>query len=280
MHSTTSTDWKRDMHPGLTDLQNSFAGALVDPEHAIPADLIAGSRNAHRFDVHRNNMVVGLTEILADHFPVCRRIVGDDFFAAMARAFVARHKPASPMLMTYGDELPVFIEEFHPAREVPYLADVARVERAWRRAYHCVEQVSLPLETITLLSAQDLMAARLALHPSLQLVPSRYPIATIWTAHQPGNEPAEMQDIRAENALVLRSDTEVAVRGLSTGAATFISSIGRDTPTGEAAALALAGFRDFDFGNSLVDLFGSGAVVGLSSPSAVLGTSAGGKSHG
>ena len=82
------------------------------------------------------------------------------------------------------------------------------------------------------------------------------------------------------NALVLRSDTEVTIRSPSAGAAAILSSIRIDVPAGEAAPSALAGVPDFDFGNSLVDLFGSGAVVGLSSPSAVLGTSAGRRANG
>ena len=49
---------------------------------------------------------------------------------AMAREFVRAHPPSSPLLFLYGQEFPAFMETFEPARSIPYLADVARIERA------------------------------------------------------------------------------------------------------------------------------------------------------
>ena len=58
------------------------------------------------------------------------KIVGEEFFAAMARAFVTEQPPCTPLLATYGDQLAAFIAAFEPAREIAYLADVARLEAA------------------------------------------------------------------------------------------------------------------------------------------------------
>ena len=79
-------------------------------------------------------------------YPVTRRLVGDDFFRAMARAFVAAQKPRSPVLIHYGADFPAFVEAFEPAREIPYLTDVARLENAWVEAYHAAEAPALALE--------------------------------------------------------------------------------------------------------------------------------------
>ena len=42
-----------------------------------------------RFAVHRNNVVVGFVNALRSRFPVVEKIVGEEFFAAMARVFVS-----------------------------------------------------------------------------------------------------------------------------------------------------------------------------------------------
>src|SRR3546814_5903028 len=68
------------------------------------------------------------------------RIVGDEIFRAMARVYVASAPPHSPIMLDYGASFPDFIERFEPATTLPYLADVARIERAWIEAYHAAER--------------------------------------------------------------------------------------------------------------------------------------------
>ncbi len=46
------------------------------------------------------------------------KIVGEEFFAAMARVFVMKRPPRSPLLANYGDDFPAFIAAFEPARTV------------------------------------------------------------------------------------------------------------------------------------------------------------------
>lgn len=252
----------------LAHVQAAFAGALADPLPTIPEGLLGpGAWDAGRFAIHRNNITVSLTGVLISHFPVCHRIVGDRFFAWMAQEFVAQHKPANPLLMQYGGDLPAFIESFAPAGDVPYLADVARLEMAWIRAYHSLEQATLGVESLKPFSSTDLMAARIVLHPSVQLVRSPYPIATIWAMHQPNNESVALRESEAEEVLVLRPAAEVVVHRLPAGAAAFLVAIGNNEPIGSAGELALVDSPEFDFGNGLINLFTVGAVSEILLPS-------------
>ena len=68
-----------------------------------------GGADATRFAVYRNNVDVGLTKALAQRFPVAERLVGDEFFAGMARAYVPVQAAASPLMIEYGDDFPDFI---------------------------------------------------------------------------------------------------------------------------------------------------------------------------
>jgi len=39
--------------------------------------------------------------------------------------------PTSPLLFEYGRDFPAFIEGYEHAQDMPWLADTARIERAW-----------------------------------------------------------------------------------------------------------------------------------------------------
>ena len=81
---------------------------MRDPNAALPDGVIAYNSDAprKRFSVYRNNVMVGLAGALEARFPAARKIVGEDFFKAMASVFAAARPPHSPLMMFYGDEFP------------------------------------------------------------------------------------------------------------------------------------------------------------------------------
>ncbi len=120
----------------LGQRQSAYAAAILDPARPVPQGLIGpdGEPSAKRFAVYRNNVVVGLAAVLKAAFPAVCRIVGDEFFAAMARIYVSREPPGSPIMLDYGAGFADFVGGFEPAAGLPYLRDVARLERAWVEA--------------------------------------------------------------------------------------------------------------------------------------------------
>ena len=76
----------------------------------------AQGRAERRFAVHRNTVAASLIEALQARFPVVQRLVGEDFFRAMARAFVALEPPSSPLLFLYGESFAAFIARFSRRR--------------------------------------------------------------------------------------------------------------------------------------------------------------------
>jgi hypothetical protein len=246
-------------------IQAGFADALPAPERPLPPGVITwnGSDPSARFDVYRNNVVVSLTEALADGFPVTRALVGETFFAAMARCFVAEHLPGSPILTDYGDALPDFIAAFPPARGLPYLADLARLERARVNAYHAADVSALTAQDLAchLADPQRLPAARLALHPACTLLVSEHAVVSLWAAHQGHGRIEDVDLRRAESALVLRDGDEVQVLPLSRAMACFLAALAAGTPLSEAAEIAAATAADFDLARALVLLIHHGGIA-------------------
>lgn len=254
--------------PSCTEFQRDFTAALLDPAQPAPHGLIGpdGTADALRFAVYRNNVVHSLVNALQARFPVTARLVGEKFFRSMSRLFVARHPPQSPLLMHYGDALPRFIEGFAPARPVPYLADVARLERAWSQAFHAAEAAPIAVETLAGHDAAQLERSKLRLHPSVRRLRSNHPVGTLWSAHQVPGEIATPADWQAEDLLILRPHAEVIVHHLPPGALDFTAALASGTSLGEAAEAARRRCPRFDVGQHLLGLVGLGAVTAIDPP--------------
>jgi hypothetical protein len=248
----------------FADLQREFAGAVLDPEAAVPAPVSrqAGGVPSRRFGVYRNNVHASLIDVLAGRFPVVARLVGEEFFRAMARIYIESEPPRSAVLIRYGASLPDFVASFPPAASLPYLADMARLEWAWHAAYHAEDAVPLPL--VELAGAVDRAEdAVLTLHPSLGIVRSPYPIVSIFELNRQGGDVPATQLEGGEDGLVARPRLEVELRRLPQGGASFILALKAEKSLGEATAIALGEAPGFDLEANLAGLIASGAIVGV-----------------
>jgi len=249
--------------------QSDFTAALFDPALPCPAGLRAwnGSDPAARFAVYRNNVVSGLIDALADTFPVVQALVGEEFFRAIASVFVRARPPQSKLLAFYGDELPAFIQAFEPARSVPYLADVARLELARVQAYHAMDAAPIDADCMqaALSKTERLPRLRLTLHPSARVVESSHALVSLWAAHQ-SDAAVNLSAVdtgRPEQALVLRQGLDVVVVPLGPGATRFCAALLDGTPLGAAAGLALQEEARFDLSATLVALLNHDAVCAI-----------------
>ncbi|MBA4178313.1 MAG: DUF2063 domain-containing protein [Leptothrix sp. (in: Bacteria)] len=232
------------MRPALPP-QHMFAAALLDPSLPTPAGLCAGNGSdpGLRFAVYRNNVVHSLVTVLGDTFPVVRQLVGEDFFGAMARRFVTEHPPTSPLMHRYGSGFPDWVADFEPATDLPYLSDLARLERARLRAFHAADEAPLDAQVLVavLQAPERLAVSSLILHPSLAVVPSPHPVVSLWSAHQQDDAARDEQlgQLRldtGESALVFRVDDDALVLGLPAADAALAAELAGGAPLGAAQA--------------------------------------------
>lgn len=167
--------------PPLADLQQEFFRALRDPDAPAPQSIKRDTSTAssRRFDVYRNNIVVGLLDALKATFPAIHRLVGEEYFAAVARVYIGRYPPQSPVLMFYGDNFGEFLEQFPSASDIPYLGDVARLEWAWIQAHHAPDAEPVQITELAGVPETLLESVTFALHPSLAVVCSRWPVVSL-----------------------------------------------------------------------------------------------------
>jgi hypothetical protein len=246
------------------DVQDEFAAALLSAATPVPSSVKGASvrRADRRFAVYRNNVAVSLIEALGARFPVVKRFVGDEFFSAMAHAFVLREPPVSPLLIHYGGAFPAFIEAFDAAKPLPYLADVARLEYARGRAYHAADAKPLPRVAFTALPAGRIDSTRVTLHPSVGIIASSYPVLSIWEVNQDRAVRA-VPNWGPEAALVARPFLEVETRRLPPGSEMFLLALQEGATIGEAAERASAATSEFDPSDGLAVLIGAHLAIAL-----------------
>ncbi|MBP1883203.1 DNA-binding domain-containing protein [Sinorhizobium mexicanum] len=242
-----------------------FAPALLDPGRATPT-LVGGpvGKTADkRFSVYRNNVTVSLIDALAAAFPATMHITGETFFRAMARFHVRETLPTSPLLFEYGRDFPAFIERYEYAQSMPWLADVARIERAWLDAYHAADAPVLSPQALTSFPADALADTALKAHPSTRLVRSVYPAVTIFSVNRDSGPVGRIEAREPENALITRPALDVEVRRLSPGADVFLGSLLAAEPLGSAAAAASAHCPQFDLATAIAVMLEAGAFAAV-----------------
>lgn len=243
--------------------QAAFAAALLDTRLPCPEGLYSanGADPDSRFSVYRNNVQSSLINALADSYPVVTQLVGEEFFRAMAAIFVQSQPPQTPLMSGYGDTLATFIAAFEPAASLPYLADVARLERLRTLAYHAADANPVHPEQISaaLADPQALSELSFELHPSLHLVDSDYAVVAIWAAHQQDASLAQINVNLGQHALVLRNELDVEVFALDHGASVFI----RHLLAGQPLLAAVQASPPFDLSQTLALLISRNAITHL-----------------
>lgn len=254
------------LEPGLS-FAASFAPALLDPACSTPAVVTGpnGKAAGRRYDVYRNNVTVSLIDALAAIYPAVQRITGTDFFRAMARFHVRSDPPTSPLLFEYGRSFPQFIAHYEHAQTMPWLADVARIERAWLDCYHARDAVPLSPARLSAVTPDRLTDLVFAPHPAARCLRSQYAAVTIFAANRDDAPIMRIDASMPEGALITRPEFDVTVRRLPPGGAVFASGLISGRPLGEAAAAALEAAPEFDIAANIAGLIEAGAFTSLAS---------------
>ena len=198
--------------PSLLESQQRLAEAIL----ARNADAPWGMR------AYRNNVFGNLAGALANAYPILRKIVGEEFFTAMARDYARRHPSTSGDLNEYGASLPGFIARFEGTLDLPYLPDVARMEWVAHFGYYAVDTEPPGDAPFRLAAGTTPMG-------------SDWPLARLWEVHQ--------DDYRGEigvdfapgpyRILIFRPAWRVAVQPITLGEYRLIAGARRGEPLGE-----------------------------------------------
>jgi Putative DNA-binding domain len=204
----------------------SAAQALPGWTRALHRGGADDANSTHGLAAYRANAGAVAERALAGAYPTVAALLGEESFAALAHDLWQRHPPRRGDLAQWGGAVPDFIAEQPGLASEPYLADSARLDWAVHEAGHAADAPDAA-PAVERLADSDPQALRLVLAAGSALVDSRWPVATIWHAHQ-RDDAARFDAVReafdaerSECAFVVRSVWTVQVHALDAPTAAF-----------------------------------------------------------
>lgn len=215
--------------PTLRELQENFVTGLYGTPDDILPYLCANKQltAAERLTCYQTSLLGHLSDALTAVYPVCRRLVGTDYFERLSTRYIKTHPSTSVNIHQYGATLAEFLATFPPLKNYPYLPDVARLEWVWHRAFYAADETPFDLAALTHLREDELTSLQLKLSATAHLLSSDYPIHRIWQVNQPDypDEPTVDLDEGGVQLLIWRQNYALRIDPLSEAEWVWLSNI-------------------------------------------------------
>ncbi|MEF7614065.1 DNA-binding domain-containing protein [Aquincola sp. MAHUQ-54] len=220
---------------------------------ALPPGALRGPRAGvlRGLQVYQANAGAAAQGALAAAFPTVAALVGDAAMAGLARAYWRAHPPQAGDLGAYGAQLPAFIAGSPTLADEPYLADSAALDWALHQAARAADEPP-GAQQLERLGDTEPAVLRLQLRAGTALLRSRWPIVSIWQAHQApagaqqaGGFAAVREALRAgrgEDACVWREGWHARAAAVAPADALFTQALLDGRPLDAALDAAGSGF--------------------------------------
>lgn len=176
------------MHsPSLRELQGGLWRAIATEPGRLTADaalLAVATPSAtlgpeERLQVYADAYFWRLRDVLAEDFPRLAERLGDDAFEALAAAYLRAHPSRDPSLRHLGDALPAFLARSDG--DAPWLADLARLERARVDVFDAADDRPLTSEDLRAIPSEAWAELRFAPIRALCVVHLDWPVVPYWS---------------------------------------------------------------------------------------------------
>ncbi len=229
-------------------LQSIFATRVDAPSRGLAA--------------YRANAHASAERALQAAYPVVMQLIGEENFAYLARDFWHQHPPQRGDWAQWGDQLPQCVAKKEQLSDVPYLADVARIEWALHTCAGAADRQQ-DVGSFALLTQHAPEELFVTVAAAAQILSSAYPAATIVLAHQGQatmDEAAQQQHAGVgQTALVWRQHFAPRLRVVQPAELGFTSAV----CAGHSLAQALdAAQAEFDLHTWLAQAVHSGLLLG------------------
>lgn len=203
------------------------------------AEFVMGRHDADienpRIQVYRNNVISSLVKALEAQYPAVRSLVGEQFFGALARDYLAAEFPTDPVLTFFGGTFAELILNHDKCRTLTWLADVARLEYCQQLVLHGADDPALKLEEIGTIPQDRLGDLVLICRDSCRLLSSDWPVEAIRQeaiSENPGQ--VDMNGNERFHYLIQRTNLAVATRELPENRWVFLTMLQRGLSLSDA----------------------------------------------
>ncbi len=255
--------------PSLSETQAAFRLAVVDRTGLTPTMLVAPAPTAGRLAIYRRHHHESLIRHLAGRFPTVEWLLGTARFVALAEPFIRTSPPGVPCMAEYGEGFAAALDHHGLAGELPYLADVARLD--WMLG-HAAVAISLPPLPITALGtwpADRLPDLRLVIQPGAGYLHSTWPVDDLVRVRLDERVPDRLEFTALPVALEVRGARgEFGIGRLDRAEFAFRAALRAGATLGAALEAGLSTNPGFDVPTALGALFAAELVVDILPPDA------------
>jgi len=225
----------------LRDVQRWLANVILTADAEScgvgPVALPPRGTAAERLHAYVDGYPARVREALSEAFPAVAHLVGDAAFSDLTRRYLPRVPTGAYSLAEVGRVVPEFLGEDVLAAELPFLADLARLEWAVQCAFHAVLVPPFDPSTVADWTPDEWTGARLCFQSGTACVASVWPIRTLWDARKTPREEIDVRiEDRPEIVVVHRVDYRVACDPLVADEARVLAGLLAGATLGEATA--------------------------------------------
>ncbi len=134
-----------------------------------------------RIAIYANMYFFRLLEAIAHEFPKCAAALGEACFHNLITDYLLVHPSKNPDIARIADPLPEYLAA-HPDEEFPFLADLARLEKARSEAFIAAASLPLTLAAVQARPPESLGELEMRASPALRILTLYYPVHELWSA--------------------------------------------------------------------------------------------------
>lgn len=201
----------------LAGIQKDFLKSILtgDDKSGQPQSPV-GSSEAGEFSaaIYRNLVATNHLNALKDVYPVCLRLLSENYFSFLAWNYLKDRPTDDPDLNRYGHDFPGFLEIEAGLQEelrgLGYLPEVSRFEWSLYAASRTnVNHIPLEKMLSKMMGLGDKDTVFFLINPSLSLLKFNYPVVRIWKENRLQEVGEIVLEKVRENVVVWRNKGDV-----------------------------------------------------------------------
>jgi len=165
-----------------------------------------------RLEIYADMYFARIHDVLGDEYAKTAAALGAAAFHELVLDYLDACRPDDPSMREVGARLPAFLAAHPTAAHRPWLAELARLERARLEMVDSADAETLTLEALRTLPPERFPGLRLKLVPSHALFTTRFDVVPLWRSDEPG---AAIPEPSPTALLVWRREIEVWHRAVA-----------------------------------------------------------------
>ncbi len=223
---------------------------------------------ARQVEIYQSNVRGALRDTLKQIYPVCLRIVGENYFSQIADQYIRKHPSTCSNLNEYGQNFSSFIQALLAQRselsDFPYLSDLAKLERLYHDLYYVGNDTVFDFERFAALSETQHQTLHFELSNALKLMKTPFPVLAIWQVNRGIETSVEtIQMPKQEQTLaIFRQQLQVEIENIRFELHQFLEAMAKGTTLSELIN-RFESVDNFDINHHLTELITKGWINGF-----------------